>query len=77
MGGDGIGVDSFEKQMADGTEVTEAECLRLVTELEPTANGMTIETKAANGNTGICYAEFNMTGRHPNPRWNSCYIERQ
>ena len=67
--GDGTG----GKEKGVGSAKTYLECIQLVREKEPTANGATI----AVANLGVhkkkaaCYAEFNMTGSNGSASYKS------
>ena len=64
--GVGDGVGGTEAHV--GSANTEAECVTLVTENEPTANGATYSNTGGSG----CYAEFGMTGVNGNTGWQTC-----
>ena len=67
--GDGIG----GKEKRVGSVNIYLECVQLVKEKEPTANGATIAVAnlGVNGKKANCYAEFNMTGSNGSASYKS------
>ena len=64
MNGDGIG--GTEKKL--GATATREECISMVKNREPTANGATF----GGYGEGNCFAEFGMTGSNSNPIYQTC-----
>jgi hypothetical protein len=72
--GNGYGALEFSKQLRVGTAPTREECVQMVTDAEPDANGVSYPR---NGNTD-CYAEFNMTAIDSTLQtdWQTCLIAK-
>ena len=64
--GDGIGNSELKVGVTD----TEIQCLQLVQDTHPNANGATFGTGSSH--VGSCYAEFGMTGSITRTTWVTC-----
>ena len=70
--GDGIG--GTDKRV--GSVKTYLECIQLVKEKEPTANGATIAVENLGGyKEKACWAEYNMTGSNTDGRYKSIFFK--